>query len=231
MLSEQAFRRAGAYWLGGEAGGGYGGSVSGMKRDWVEAPALKILGGHKQISRQVFMSAVCCVTQVAGLTTPQRDLFGFPQVGSQCTALDPGGVTIPDGIALTPPGLRLHQVGSAYWTPDTIEAVSHHYGGAVSGWNGAEVKHPRSPMSSAISSHCRAILKRMEDTSGSWWLFRASQPGRWRWATTLPGCRPRLRAPSPSVATRRSGARRRRAGRRCRRRTVGGTIWRCARPY
>ena len=34
--------------------------------------------------------------------------------------------------------LGFPQPGDAYWTPDTIEAVSHHYAGKVSGWNGPE---------------------------------------------------------------------------------------------
>jgi hypothetical protein len=35
------------------------------------------------------------------------------------------------------------QVGSDYWTADTLQAVSHHYGSAVSGWNGPEGTPPR----------------------------------------------------------------------------------------
>jgi len=52
---------------------------------------------------------------MASLTVGQRTLLGFPQPGND------------------------------YWTDDTINAVSHHYAAAVSGWNGPEGAPP-SPM-------------------------------------------------------------------------------------
>lgn len=86
----------------------------------MEFPYLGCQGTGSQVFRPLRGNVLCSERSLqnvfcfaSGLTTPQRDLLGFPPVGSD------------------------------YWTPDTISAVSHHYGAASSGWNGPEGMPPK----------------------------------------------------------------------------------------
>ena len=74
--------------------------------------------------------------------------------------------------------------GNAYWTPDTCQAVSHHYAGKASGWNGPEGIVP-TPMDmseyiAAMSPEAaRTRATRALPTVPSPIAALPSVPGRW----------------------------------------------------